>query len=356
MWSHCQYLRTARLINISVYRLYWTEVHDLLGAIRVFYRRKILLALLEVFGGSLTRTDCQKLLFLFCARRGKNYYDFFPHKYGNFSLILSQDKNRLADLGFLASHSEFQLKDGHSYFHQLEGKDQATLTALVEEVNDLRGEKLVRKLYVEFPHYTARSLIAENVLKHGEYELIRQSWNSDQSPCLFTLGYEGLSVDAYLDILVSNNIAALVDVRKNPISMKYGFSKTKLAEYTKVAEVSYIHLPDLGIPSNLRKDLTNPLAYQQLFDFYAAQILPAQKEAIERLRSIVSDYGRVAITCFEADYHFCHRHKVAEYLENDPDFTTPIAHLEQKRFSVTPIPNQPPMHGLWEENRLYSSI
>jgi hypothetical protein len=45
----------------------------------MFYRRKILLALLEAFGGSLKRTDCQKLLFLFCQRRGKNYYDFFPY-------------------------------------------------------------------------------------------------------------------------------------------------------------------------------------------------------------------------------------------------------------------------------------
>ena len=29
----------------------------------MYYRRKVLLALLEVFGGSLKNTDCEKLLF-----------------------------------------------------------------------------------------------------------------------------------------------------------------------------------------------------------------------------------------------------------------------------------------------------
>ncbi len=322
----------------------------------MFYRRKILLALLEVFGGSLAKTDCQKVVFLFCSRRGKNYYDFFPHKYGNFSFILSQDRSRLADLGFLTSHREFQLKNGYSYLHQIEKKDCTALYALVEEVGDLRGDDLIRKIYLEFPHYTSRSHIANKVLTQEEYELVRYAWNKDTSPCLFTIGYEGLSVDAYLNLLVSNNIATLVDVRKNPISMKYGFSKTMLAESAKVAGISYIHISDLGIPSDLRKNLTSPAAYQKLFDFYSLHILPEQQEALERLKGIINDDGRVAITCFEADHQFCHRHKVTEYLKNEHNFQLPIVHLNSDCLHsydsfISPLP-----HGLWSENRLYSSM
>src|SRR5690349_23142531 len=69
-------------------------------------------------------------------------------------------------------------------------------------------------------------------------------------------------------------IKVLVDVRKNPISMKYGFSKTKLAEYTRIAGITYIHIADLGIPSDLRQDLHNQESYQRLFDVYFTQILP----------------------------------------------------------------------------------
>ncbi len=321
----------------------------------MLYRRKILLALIEIFDGMLSKTDCQKLLFLFCMRRGKSYYDFFPHKYGNFSLILSQDKNRLADLGLLTSNSEFQLRGGQSHLNQVETTDLRVLHSLVSEVGSLRGEALVRKIYLEFPHYASRSQIAPILLNVTEYEQIRSTWNNVNTSCLFTVGYEGLSIDAYLDILVSNNVSVLVDVRKNPISRKYGFSKTKLTDYTKIAEISYVHIPELGVPSDLRQELNSEAAYRELFDHYVSQILPAQKESIERLKTIVDDNGRVAITCFEADHQFCHRNKIAEYLGNDPDFHVPIAHLRKNCTSSTALDNAALPSGLWDKNTVYSS-
>jgi uncharacterized protein (DUF488 family) len=321
----------------------------------VFYRRKILLASIELFGGTLSKTDCQKLLFLFCMRRGKNYYDFFPYKYGNFSLILSQDKNRLADSGLLTSHSDFQLKSDQSYLNQIEATDLRVLRSLVSEVGSLRGENLIRKIYLEFPHYVSRSQIATSLLNVTEYEQIRSTWNSLDTSCLFTVGYEGLSIDAYLDILLSNNISILVDVRKNPISRKYGFSKTKLAEYTKIAGIAYAHIPELGIPSELRQGLNSEAAYRQLFDYYFSQTLPTQKDALERLKAIINDNGRVAITCFEADHQFCHRNKITEYLENDPDFHIPIAHLHKNCTSSMESNNLSLQAGLWAENTVYSS-
>src|SRR2546430_11233836 len=179
----------------------------------MFYRRKIILALLEAFGGSLKRTDCQKLLFLFCQRRGKNYYDFFPHKYGSFSFLLLQDKNRLTDLGYLVEQDTFQLKEGQSYTKDISMQDWQILQALVKEIGSLRGQKLIRKVYLEFPHYASRSNIVLKLLEQDDYEEISNVWNSDCSPCLFSIGYEGLSIDAYLNVLISNNISVLIDVR-----------------------------------------------------------------------------------------------------------------------------------------------
>ncbi|WP_200885350.1 DUF488 family protein [Jejuia pallidilutea] len=45
---------------------------------------------------------------------------------------------------------------------------------------------------------------------------------------LFTIGYEGISLEHYLNKLIRNNIKLLCDVRKNALSMKYGFSKSQL--------------------------------------------------------------------------------------------------------------------------------
>ena len=89
-----------------------------------------------------------------------------------------------------------------------------------------------------------------------------------ETSCLFTIGYEGLSIDAYLNRLITNQVAMLVDVRKNPISMKYGFSKMQLVNATAKAGISYIHIPDLGIPSRLRQNLKSVSAYQELFEYY----------------------------------------------------------------------------------------
>lgn len=300
----------------------------------MFYRRKILLALLEAFGGSLAKTDCQKVMFLFCTRRGKNYYDFFPHKYGNFSFLLHQDWGRLIDLGYLAKQQSFELQESQSYLGQLRLEDRLVLQALVLEVGTLRGENLIHKVYLETPYYASRSEIAHEILSKDEYRLVKYARNVDESSCLFTIGYEGLSIDAFLNMLVWNNVAALVDVRKNPISMKYGFSKTKLASYVQLAGLSYFHIPELGVPSDLRKELNSVASYQSLFEYYSTAILPHQREALEKLYDIVENQRRVAITCFEADYHFCHRHKIAECVEKDPSFSASVIHLQK---DYTPV-------------------
>ncbi len=322
----------------------------------MFYRRKILLAFIEAFGGSLNKADCQKLLFLFCLRTGNNYYDFFPFRYGVFSVILVQDKKRLTDLGYLTAKAGFHLVNKTTYISELRLSDRADLLAFVEEIRKLRGKALTHKIHLEVPDYACRSQIANRVLSPDEYQVVSSIWNTSKAACLFTIGYEGLSIDAYLDLLVKNNVSVLVDVRKNPISMKYGFSKAQLVEYSRIAGITYIHISDLGIPSDLRKHLNDPRDYEQLFDFYAAHILPEHLDALKTLKRIVSKYGRVAITCFEADYHFCHRHKVTEYLEHDPDFNTEIAHICKDKLVVVDNKKKKIPLGLLNVDAVYSCI
>jgi len=94
------------------------------GGRAMYYRRKILPALIEVFGGSLPSTDCEKLLFNFCQQTGKNHYDFFPYKYGPFSFLSYYDKRRMIDLGLLKQADDFQLSTKHSYLNELTPADK----------------------------------------------------------------------------------------------------------------------------------------------------------------------------------------------------------------------------------------
>ncbi len=292
----------------------------------MYYRQKILLSLVESFGGSLSNTDCQKLIFLFCQRTGENYYDFFPYQYGGFSHVLYDDKRQLTTKGYFWDEDRFRLGK-NSLIEELKPKDQYAINELTKERGKTRGKRLVLKVYRELPYFAAKSKIASDIFSKEEIDEIKSQWKKDSSTCLYTLGYEGISIDNYLNKLIKNNIRVLVDVRKNPFSRKFGFSKSKLKPYAESLEIEYIHLPELGIDSKFRKDLNKPSSYKKLFNYYKKDILPKQKKAIMKIKSKLSEHKKIALTCFEADHKFCHRHKITELLDKGPKFTTPITHL-----------------------------
>ena len=118
-----------------------------------------------------------------------------------------------------------------------------------------------------------------------------------------------------------------MDVRKNAFSMKYGFSKAKLQDYVGRAGILYSHFPNLGIPSDLRRNLDGPEAYRQLFEHYDTEILPKQTDCLDGLKALVGEYKRVALTCFEAHSQSCHRHRITQFLGSLSDFDTRIIHL-----------------------------
>jgi len=293
----------------------------------MYYRRKILLALIQVFGGSLKSTDCEKLLFNFCQQTKKNHYDFFPHKFGPFSIMSYYDKRRLIDLGLLKSTDDFQLDTRHSYVDELTTTDKAALLKFRSSVGTLRGDNLVKKTYREFPQFSARSKIAKRHFDTDEIKQLRFAWNIDKTPFVFTIGYEGLTIDAFLNKLIANNITAVVDVRSNPQSLKFGFSKGNFKQFIENAEMKYIHIPELGIPSAMRKGLGTRISHNKLFQKYQTKLLPKQDLAIKQLIDLTNKNERIALVCFESNHHLCHRHTLIEYLQKKRSFKRKVIHL-----------------------------
>jgi len=72
----------------------------------IFKRQKILLALLEYFGGSLHSTDLQKYLFLFTRLQEEKSYHFVPYKFGCFSFQAYDDRRKLISKGILKKNME----------------------------------------------------------------------------------------------------------------------------------------------------------------------------------------------------------------------------------------------------------
>lgn len=145
---------------------------------------------------------------------------------------------------------------------------------------------------------------------------------------LFTLGYEGKSIEIYIKQLLDNNVKLLCDVRKNPISRKKGFSRNKLKEHLNSFGIEYFHIPALGIQSSSRKDLKTFNDYSKLLEDYEKNQLPECKKEIETINNLLNEHGSIALTCFEADYSYCHRNKVAQaVLQNSSQNKIELTHI-----------------------------
>ncbi|MDO8549704.1 MAG: DUF488 family protein [Ignavibacteria bacterium] len=278
-------------------------------------------------------TDFEKLLFLYCKNTKQNYYDFFPYKFGCFSHLSYQDKRVLIKYGYLKESDKFELRYSNegmnskkSFINELKEDDKKSLQKFAAKSKNVRGSRLIKETYLQYPSYAVKSEIAEKILNKDELRKVKNSISTLCNKTLFTAGYEGLTIDAYINKLILNNISLVVDVRRNPLSMKYGFSKTKLKIYLEKAGINYIHLPELGIVSKLRKNLETQEDYQELFDYYASETLLLNIEAINKIITLLNKYNRITLTCFEADHKSCHRHKITEWLINN-GFAEQIIHI-----------------------------
>lgn len=126
---------------------------------------------------------------------------------------------------------------------------------------------------------------------------------------IYTIGYEGLSLDAFITLLSEQGVDTVVDVREMPLSRKPGFSKTALANVLSLSGLEYIHMAKLGCPKEVRDRYRADgdwKAYTRGFLSY----LDAQHQAIVELSAMITS-GECALLCYEADYNFCHRSMIA---------------------------------------------
>ena len=126
---------------------------------------------------------------------------------------------------------------------------------------------------------------------------------------LFTIGYQGTTIDTFIANLATNNIDCVIDIRALPLSRKPGFSKTDLARRLNLAEIQYVHFAELGTPKPIRENLKATRDYSTFFKTMETY-LAKQKDPIETAYNYVSKYN-CCLMCFERLATECHRKIVA---------------------------------------------
>ena len=289
----------------------------------MYYRRKLILALFEAFGGFLTAKQFQKYLFLVTRKQEVKSFDFIPYYYGCFSFQANQDMSTLAKLGYLeivesSTGRIVHLKNSSGYMSELSLFDQIAVNEIKLDFGEMSEEDLIRFTYVNYPYFATKSVIAKDILTPEELAKVDRQKRVYEVPTLFTIGYEGKSLELYINSLILNDVRVLCDVRKNAYSQKYGFSKSQLEKACKGVNIGYIHIPELGIESDKRQNLCSQQDYDHLFDIYEKTTLVNNWEYVLKVRELIDTYGRIALTCFEKDPRQCHRSRIAAALMGLP--------------------------------------
>lgn len=281
----------------------------------MFYRRKIILALIELLGGEVEKLRFQKLLFLYSMKKQQAEYDFIPYKYGCYSYSAKADMNTMVKKGYLTETDVvYSKKDSDCYLNKLKAADQKLIKEVISDYGNMNSNALIKHTYLNFPFYAIRSTIAKDVMKGKLWDRVESQIPTEEETTLFTIGYEGISLEKYLQKLIRNNVKLLVDVRKNPLSMKFGFSKNLLHRYCNSVGIEYIHIPEVGIESSKRQELNSQKDYDVLFENYKQTTLKNNIKSQNQIIDLLEKHKRIALTCFEADIHQCHRFHLAASL------------------------------------------
>ncbi|WP_421825031.1 DUF488 family protein [Flagellimonas oceanensis] len=294
----------------------------------MFYRRKLVFALLEKFEDGLESTRLQKLMFLLTQMQKEPNYDFVPYRYGCYSYSLKADLAAMVKHDWLVeSEKTYSLNVKKKYYKELTPVDKQLVNETFELYGSMKTDVITKHTYINFPYYATNSIIAERILPEKFFERVVTARHNDESTVLFTIGYEGISLEEYLNRLLKNNVHLLVDVRRNPLSQKYGFSKKSLSSFCSRLGIEYIHIPDVGIDSSKRRELNTQEDYDLLFDEYKATVLKDAIESQNFILSLLEKHRRIALTCFEADTCQCHRTHLAENLKKSPNFKYDLKHI-----------------------------
>jgi uncharacterized protein (DUF488 family) len=282
-------------------------------------RQKILLLMLEAAGRPVQRVELMKWSFLLRhethAAGGPSFYDFVPYRLGPFSFSLYQEIGRLQELSYVQSDGEQawslnpELSEPAS---EVNGSLKAEVRCLVSKFNRYSSNELLDYVYNRYPAFTVNS------------DRQRLASRPTANVAVYTAGYEALSVDRFLNMLVQRGIESLIDVRNNPVSRRYGFHKSTLSRLSTRLGIEYRHFPELGIRPDVRRHFDGLDERATMFNEYERTTLKNEREAILSVSQLLIERPSVLV-CLEAEPDCCHRSRLAKPLS---DLTAlPVVHL-----------------------------
>ena len=304
----------------------------------MLYRRKVFLNLVLRHKKPLSLVRLQALMFLFVKSTENAYYDFIPHTYGCYSISLYNDQEALTKQDVvIEARGDSPFNSFLSVDNQrveldsilLKDEDSPLLDKLIGDSEHQSDDDLLERVLKAYPFYAIRSLLLDRFSSDqvfiSKIQTIRDQVTSAPR-YLYTIGYEGLSIDGFLQSLILQNIKTLVDVRKSAFSMRPEFRKKNLEAALVEAGIQYYPMPEVGIPASNRKELLPSGRRCDLFKWYSENTLPLCERYASVVAGLVSREN-IVLMCYEKDPKDCHRSLFAEYCQRVQPSIPGIKHL-----------------------------
>ena len=143
---------------------------------------------------------------------------------------------------------------------------------------------------------------------------------------LYTIGHGTRPEEEFLELLRSNAITYLLDVRSRPYS-RYNpqYNRERLQHFLQQHDITYVFMGD-----SLGGKPKDPLCYDNnnRVDYTKVKDMAFFKAGVERLKTAYSKNLKAAIMCSESKPLECHRtHLISKALDNDGVL---IAHFDEK--------------------------
>jgi uncharacterized protein (DUF488 family) len=150
---------------------------------------------------------------------------------------------------------------------------------------------------------------------------------------LYTIGYEGASVEDLAAALREAGVSRVLDIRYSPYSRRAEFGREALAAALIRYGIAYTHIRELGNPPAGREAarLGHSAAYREIFTGHLAA--PEGRAGLAAARALAQAEPS-CLLCLERAARNCHRSMVAQVLADMSGFE--IVHLQTSRKSAHP--------------------
>lgn len=143
---------------------------------------------------------------------------------------------------------------------------------------------------------------------------------------VFTLGYQGLTLELYTDMLVDAGVGLLIDIREIPWSYNRRYIKSVLERTMTAADIEYVHIKECGNPSANRKTARSIKDCLAKYRRHLRKNSHCLRTLLDHIK-VANDVGRPAcLTCYEREAHECHRSILLEFLV-DANPSIEVIHL-----------------------------